>query len=147
MRLPGWFPCWSCLGPLAYALYLTFPDLSLLPSLICSGSTSALGLWVFRASLCQGPHCSLRRERWVAWSPGSWAQGALFLARGFSAGKSGCCSWISAPPETTILSICRGAAVTVGNAFRFSLLLWHGVGYFTPRSRSWLRGVVGPNHT
>ena len=147
MCLPGWFPWWSCPVSLAFALSLTsFPDLSLLPSLICSRKHLCPGPLSFQSQPLQGPPLLIERE-------GGW-HGAL------AAGAKGFSSWLGAtllanqfpaldPSNPTckkrlfpILSICRGAAVTVGSTFRFSLL-WHGVGVHT-WDQGWLSGTSGP---
>lgn len=130
-----------CLYSLPY-----FPDLSLLPSLICSRKHLCPGPLSFQSQPLPGPPLLIEGE-------GGW-HGAL------AAGPKGLSSWPGATLLANqaavldlsptckrrffpILSICRGAAVTVGSTFRFSLLLWHGVGVHT-RDQGWLRGTSGP---
>lgn len=114
MRLSGWFPCWSCPGSLASALSLTsFPDLSFLPSLICSRKHLCPGPLSFQSQRLPGTPSLIKRE-------GGW-HGAL------AAGAKGLSSWpgatllanqapILGPSNPTckrrlfsILCICRGA--------------------------------------
>lgn len=83
MCLPGWFPWWSCPVSLAFALSLTsFPDLSLLPSLICSRKHLCPGPLSFQSQPLPGPPLLIERE-------GGW-HGAL------AAGAKGFSSWLGA---------------------------------------------------